>query len=228
MGLGTGTQLGLAVARAIAELTNQPERAAPSLAQCIGRGKRSAIGVHGFDQGGFLIEGGKLADKGVSPLISRHNFPWRVYLIFPPDAQGVHGQHELEAFAALAAQSSDERATEIMSRIALLGMLPALAEGDLDQFGEALYDYNRRAGEMFQAVQGGIYATPWTESMVKTIRNLRIKGVGQSSWGPVVFAVVSPLQAMGLFDWLTRKKKARAEQIALAHPCNRGAEVTTE
>jgi beta-ribofuranosylaminobenzene 5'-phosphate synthase len=58
-GLGTGTQLGLAVARALAEGTQQPERDAVTLAQHVGRGKRSALGVHGFEHGGFLVEAGK-------------------------------------------------------------------------------------------------------------------------------------------------------------------------
>ena len=45
-------------------------------------------------------------------------------------------------------------------RLVLLGMLPALVERDFDSFGEALYDFNRRVGEMFRPWQGDLYAHP--------------------------------------------------------------------
>ena len=226
-GLGTGTQLGLAIARAVAELTQQPTRDAITLARHIGRGARSAIGVHGFEQGGFLVEGGKRNDNSVSPLLCRFDFPWAVFLIFPPHLQGIHGEREREAFAELESAIIAERTTETMARIVLLGILPALIESDLDSFGEALYDYNRRSGELFQTVQKGIYGHPWITNTVKMIRNLGVKGVGQSSWGPVVFAVVSPLQGMGISDWLIKKKKSSPEQMILTFPCNRGMTLST-
>ena len=70
-------------------------------------------------------------------------------------------------------------------------MVPALVDDDLDSFGEAVYEYNRLAGEMFQSVQGGIYANAWVEATVEKLRAMGIKGVGQSSWGPVVFGVIA-------------------------------------
>ncbi len=62
--------------------------------------------------------------------------------------------------------------------------------GDLDGFGEAVFEFNRRAGEPFAAAQGGAYAGPEVEAVVATIRGQGVKGVGQSSWGPSVFSVV--------------------------------------
>ncbi|MGH7635384.1 MAG: beta-ribofuranosylaminobenzene 5'-phosphate synthase family protein, partial [Gemmatimonadaceae bacterium] len=50
-GLGSGTQLALAVARALAELYDLPHDA-PSLAQATGRARRSAIGTWAFARGG--------------------------------------------------------------------------------------------------------------------------------------------------------------------------------
>jgi beta-ribofuranosylaminobenzene 5'-phosphate synthase len=225
-GLGTGTQLGLAVARAIAELTNQPERDAVTLARHVGRGRRSAIGVHGFEQGGFIVEGGKTSDECVSPLLVRCPFPWNVILITPRDLGGVHGPAEIDAFAELEAQEPDDRATETLCRLVLLGLLPALIEQDLTTFGEALYDFNRRAGEMFRRAQGGLYAHPRIEEIVRSLRLLGIKGVGQSSWGPTVFAVVSAGQALELGAWLMRKKKAPRRKlddcdVTFTSACNR-------
>ncbi len=48
-GLGVGTQLGLAVAKALTVASGEGELSPAELAARIGRGERSAIGVHGFD-----------------------------------------------------------------------------------------------------------------------------------------------------------------------------------
>ena len=41
---------------------------APALAARTGRGARSAIGVHGFDSGGFIVDGGRSTAPGVDGL----------------------------------------------------------------------------------------------------------------------------------------------------------------
>ena len=87
VGLGRGTQLGLAVAAAIRHLSRpraaEPVVAAPAhpgeraidpsehewtfesgdaleLARVVGRGRRSCVGVHGFARGGLIVEAGRL------------------------------------------------------------------------------------------------------------------------------------------------------------------------
>lgn len=57
-GLGSGTQLGLAVAKALAILANDDIETV-ELARRVRRGLRSALGIHGFDSGGLLVDGGK-------------------------------------------------------------------------------------------------------------------------------------------------------------------------
>src|SRR5262245_46303407 len=69
-GLGVGTQLGLAVAKALAVACGEPELTSAELAARVGRGERSAIGVHGFDRGGLLVDAGKLPGEAVSPLLA--------------------------------------------------------------------------------------------------------------------------------------------------------------
>jgi beta-ribofuranosylaminobenzene 5'-phosphate synthase len=224
-GLGTGTQLGLAVARGIAELTGLPARDAQTLARGVGRGRRSAIGVHGFDLGGFLMEGGKLSASTISPMLVRRDFPedWQILLITPRDLSGMHGRREVDAFGDLAVRERDDRCTETLSRLALLGMLPALIELELNAFGEALYDFNRRVGEMFQPAQGGIYAHPRVEEVVKILRGAGVKGVGQSSWGPAIFAIAAAGQVTETRDWLIGKKGLAREEIITTGACNHGA-----
>jgi len=146
--------------------------------------------VHGFDRGGFLVEVGKHGDE-LSPLLLREEFPaeWRIILILPdPLPGGVHGAAEKRAFENLLLESTPNQ-TDSLCRLVLLGMLPALRERNCREFGEALYDFNARAGEMFAAAQGARYAGPLESEIIGEVRRLGLPGVGQSSWGPTVFAV---------------------------------------
>jgi predicted sugar kinase len=85
-------------------------------------------------------------------------------------------------------------------------MLPALAEADLEAFGESLYDFNARAGEAFAGVQGGVYSGPRVAECVAFLRGEGVRGVGQSSWGPTVYAVVGDAdRAADLLARLSRR-----------------------
>ena len=229
-GLGTGTQLGLAVAHAIAQLTRQPARDGETLARHTKRGLRSALGVHGFEHGRFLVEGGKTSGDAISPLLIRRDVPedWQLLLITPHELPAMHGRREIDAFAELAKRPPDDRTTDSLCRLVLLGMLPALMDGDLPAFGEALYDFNRRVGMMFQPAQGGLYAHPRIEEIVKTIRGFGVKGVGQSSWGPTIFAFVPFGEAVLLRNWLMLNHGIGKEEMTITKACNHGAVLSTE
>lgn len=192
-GLGTGTQLAAAVVRALTESGGQPLERAEELARAAGRGLRSAIGVHGFLRGGLLVDGGKLDGDTLAPLIVRHDFPepWRVVLTIPPWGPGLHGEAEAAAFQRLVHGQPQHGVTEQCCRSLGCEILPALAEGNLDAFGEALHDFNRLAGEVFSVTQGGPYASRDVAELVGFLRGLGVRGVGQSSWGPAVFAIVA-------------------------------------
>ena len=58
-GLGVGTQLGLAIAAGLRRFMALPELEIEALATSVGRGKRSAIGTYGFQQGGLIVDAGK-------------------------------------------------------------------------------------------------------------------------------------------------------------------------
>lgn len=200
-GLGVGTQLGLAVARAVAVELGHPDWPAAELAGRVGRGERSGIGVHGFDRGGLIVEGGKLPAEAVSPLVARLDFPaeWAVLLLNPDGGTGWHGGRERSALARLGPAPAE---TEALCRLVLTGLLPALASADLDLFGEALYELNARVGDVFARAQGGRYGSPAVAACVARLRGLGVKGVGQSSWGPTVFGVVRRGEAADLLGRL--------------------------
>jgi beta-ribofuranosylaminobenzene 5'-phosphate synthase len=227
-GLGTGTQLGLTTARALS-LAWGLDETVPVLARRVGRGQRSAIGVHGFERGGLLVESGKRRPDDLSPLVAHVAFPedWRVLLILPSQSPGLHGPRENEAFNDLARHALNHRQTESLCRLVLQGLLPALVERDLEAFGECLYDFNARSGELFAAVQGGVYATPAVAEMVAYLRALGIRGVGQSSWGPTVFAVVeSEERAADLALRLRERFGLNPTETVVTRACNQGARIS--
>ena len=85
-GLGVGTQLGLAVGKALAVNAAFRNSSAEEIAARVGRGERSAIGVHGFDRGGLIVEPGKRPGEALSPLLSTCSPAriWRVAVFLPP------------------------------------------------------------------------------------------------------------------------------------------------
>jgi beta-RFAP synthase len=226
-GLGTGTQLGLAVSRLLAAAWGL-DLSVAELARRVGRGVRSALGVYGFEQGGFLVEAGKRDDDTLSPLVARVAFPeaWRVVLALPRQAPGLHGPDEQEAFRRLAESGAAPVPTDVLCRLVLLGMLPALAAGDLQAFGEALLDFNARVGEAFARVQGGPYAGPRVAELVAFLRGQGVRGVGQSSWGPTVFAVTGDEErAAGVAARVRQQFGLSTDEVFVTGACNRGAAV---
>jgi beta-RFAP synthase len=225
-GLGTGTQLGIAIAKGIALLSNRSGVSLAELSDWAERGARSALGVHGFARGGFLVDGGKRSEDALGTLAARHDVPhpWRFVLVTPPDAEGLSGSAEAETFHRLAPMPAET--TNRLCRLVLLDILPAIAEGDLDRFGDSLYEYGAAVGDYFAEVQGGRYAHPRMRSLVDWLRAAGIRGVGQTSWGPTIFAVCrDAMQA----DELRREMAASGAwsdcRVMAAGPMNAGAAI---
>lgn len=188
-GLGSGTQLGMALARGLSAHFDAPTETAEELAHAVGRGKRSAIGVHGAMSGGFIVEAGKLRDDEISPLVCRLPLPeeWRFVLIAANQPAGLSGEVEQRAFDRLPPVAP--AITAELCRELVCELVPAARHGNFERFSEGLYRYGRLAGECFSAAQGGVYASPQIASLVDRCRALGVSGVGQSSWGPTVFAL---------------------------------------
>lgn len=188
-GLGSGTQLALAVARALAGVHGVAADA-PALARAVGRTRRSAIGTWLFDGGGFVLEGGRRTGGDAAPLLARLAIPpsWRCVVAVPAAPAGVSGAEEARAFATLAAPP--ERDAERVAHLVLMALMPALAEADLATFGRALTRIQEITGEWFARVQGGTFAPGPGAELVRRMREWGAAGVGQSSWGPAVYGIV--------------------------------------
>lgn len=188
-GLGSGTQLSLAVASAIVKLYELPEQTAGHLAAILHRGARSGIGIGTFMHGGFIVDGGRGENTEVPPVISHMSFPehWRIVLIFDDQAEGINGVPERRAFNTLTPM--DDATSAKLCRLTLMQALPAISENDCSRFGEAITQIQNIIGDYFADAQGGRYTSPLLGSVLDAMTNEGATGIGQSSWGPTGFAV---------------------------------------
>jgi beta-ribofuranosylaminobenzene 5'-phosphate synthase len=193
VGLGSGTKLGLAVARGIFALVGRP--AGPeTLTRASGRAARSSVGAWTFAAPGLVVEAGVTDDGDLSPLLMRVPMPssWRCLLVRPAGTEGLSGTAEERFFDEL---RHSRPAEPPVARLLLTSLLPGLQRGDIDEFGMALSEIQRQIGAIFAERQGGVFhpnATP----MIEALASLGVGAVGQSSWGPTVYGIVSdPEQA---------------------------------
>ncbi len=187
VGLGVGTQLCLAVARAVLVHAGFTDISVENLARMTGRGLRSGIGLHGFEHGGLVVDGGRRTEIAIPPLLARLPFPedWSILIVQPQGRPGLHGRDERQVFATLPPIAQD--ATDSLCRLVLLDILPAVIERDLALFGAALSELQSRVGACFASAQGGTFASPQASLIVDELRRLGFVGVGQSSWGPTLY-----------------------------------------
>ena len=226
VGLGSGTQLGMAVAAGIYALHSTDAAATAELARLAGRSGRSSIGTHGFAAGGLLVEAGRRRPEELSPLIAHVELPaeWRFLLLVPKRAVGLFGAAEREAFAKIPPVSTST--TEALACEALLHLVPAAIEADFDEFSRSLDRYGTTAGECFASQQNGAFLDRRTAELAAAIRRLGCKGVGQSSWGPTLFAAVRDETAGSeLAHQLRAATDLGDYDVLVTRPCNRGATI---
>lgn len=202
VGLGSGTRVALAVA----EATALAHGACPNLrelAPVLGRGGRSGVGVATYLEGGFVVDAGHPAtaftetppgtgEWSVPPVVSRLELPdsWRVVLVVPDGHPGRSGATEEASIRTVVGDADPTIATEVASTV-VEKLLPAAAAGDLSTFGAAVTAIGRANGEWYADLQGGRYR-PSAAAIVDSLTGEpAVAGVGQSSWGPTVYALTN-------------------------------------
>jgi len=120
--------------------------------------------------------------------------------------------------------------TDRLCHLVLLGLLPAVVEHDLVSFGEAISELQEHVGNHFSPAQGGSYARPAVESVVRFLKSEGLSGVGQSSWGPAIYGFTdSPIeQRVGLLKRLHRQFDLDADTAFWTSARPRGATLTRE
>jgi len=200
IGLGSGTQLGLAVGTGISQLIGI-ETSSREIAKILGRGAVSGVGTATFAFGGFVVDGGKLTLKSkdepnaIPPLIIRHEVPkdWFFVVAIPLVDRGLSGTHEDEAFRTLPLTAPES--AQMTSRLVLMQLVPAIVDDDIERFGEALTRIQILVGEAFTPAQGGRFAYPEVTNCVNAMLDAGAKGAGQSSWGPACYGLVQGTKA---------------------------------
>jgi beta-ribofuranosylaminobenzene 5'-phosphate synthase len=187
VGLGSGTQLALAVAAGIRVLHNLPLDPVND-ASLLGRGMRSGIGIAAFRSGGLIIDAGKSPARAAPTIVARLPFPedWRAILVSDATTQGIHGEDEIEAFKTLPPFPSAAAAS--ISRHVLMGVMPGVVERDITLFGHAIHAIQTEIGNYFAPAQGGVFTSRQVEAAMGRLSQAGAVGVGQSSWGPTGFA----------------------------------------
>lgn len=227
VGLGTGTQLGLAVAAGLNAFFSLPPAGAIELAGSVGRGHRSAVGAHGFVLGGLVVEQGKLPHELLSPLDCRIDLPpdWRFLLVRPCGLSGLSGEDEAAAFPT--ATEPLHRLCEELRALVNEAIIPAAATADFRAFAESLYRYGHQAGLCFARRQGGPYNGPVLTSLVECIRAVGGTGVGQTSWGPTLFVACPDASAAEELQQRIASSWQRPPlDFTLAAPWNQPARIT--
>jgi beta-RFAP synthase len=189
-GLGSGTQLALAVGRAFCALFGH-RLATAEIARLTGRGLRSGVGIAAFDAGGLLLDGGPRSDGASAPLIARIVLPpaWRILLALDPRVCGLSGADERAALAGLPLLPR-ESAAEICHEV-LMRVLPGAAGGEFAPFAAGLSRVQAVLGAHFApAQQGRAYSSPAVGRLLEWIGARSVAATGQSSWGPTGFAIV--------------------------------------
>jgi beta-ribofuranosylaminobenzene 5'-phosphate synthase len=227
-GLGSGTQIALAVAAGVRRFHGLPLDVRGDAIR-LERGARSGVGIGLFDHGGLVVDGGRGPLTTAAPVVSRMPFPeqWRILVVLDPHRQGVHGPDEREVFSKLA-PSSDGQAAHLC-RLVLMKALPALAERDIAGFGSAINEMQVLLGDYFAAIQGGSrFSSPDVAAALAALEDEGAYGIGQSSWGPTGFAFApSAEEANRLVESIYRHPRCRDLDIRTVAGLNRGAHIVS-
>ncbi len=137
-GLGSGTQMALAVGTALERLlgsgaaggVDAAGTAAPSPGHWGAASARASVSVPSTRAVSSSTAGAATC-PGVPPVVMRLPFPadWRVLLVLDRRGQGLHGDREARAFAALPA--FPEATAGHLCRLLLMQLVPGLIEGRL-------------------------------------------------------------------------------------------------
>ncbi|MDD2768146.1 MAG: GHMP kinase [Methylococcus sp.] len=225
VGLGSGTQMALAIGTALIRLYGLPITPR-ALAPLIERGARSGIGLASFEQGGLIVDGGRGPDTVSPPVVARLPIPqeWRFLLVFDSRGQGLHGTPEINAFRALPPFPEHEAAR--LSHLILMQTLPALAENQIGAFGAGITEIQRSVGDYFAPAQGGRFTSQDVAAALTWLETQGAVGLGQSSWGPTGFCLAaSESEAQRLVEAARKLDAGTHLEFVIARPRNRGADV---
>lgn len=229
VGLGSGTQMSLAIGSALNALYNLG-LSVREIASVMDRGLRSGIGIGVFEQGGLVVDGGRGEHTIIPPVLVHFDIPseWRFILVFDQRGQGLHGQQEVQAFKKLPPFPQQEAAR--LCYLLLMRGLPAVAENNIVQFGEVISQLQQSVGEHFSAAQGGVFTSPEVTKAMHWLAEQGAVAIGQTSWGPTGFCAINGVELAESITEHARRVFAQFDNLTFvtASARNRGGEVFTK
>jgi predicted sugar kinase len=119
--------------------------------------------------------------------------------------------------------------TQRLKAIATERLVPAARDARLPEFSVALHEFNYLAGNCFAPFQHGAFASERLAHLLERVRKSGIEGVGQSSWGPTVFALTADdLAAANLVESLRAMPETAETELLISSPLNLGASIQEE
>lgn len=226
VGLGSGTQMSLAIGAALNEFYGLG-LSVREIAAVTDRGLRSGIGIGVFEQGGLVVDGGR-GEKTITPPVLAHmDIPndWRFILVFDQRGQGLHGQQEIQAFKELPPFPQQEAAR--LCYLLLMQGLPAVAENDIVNFGDVISQLQRSVGEHFSSAQGGVFTSPEVAAAMQWLEQQGAVAIGQTSWGPTGFCAIDGVALAESITDQARKAFAHFDKLSfvVASARNSGGDV---
>lgn len=230
-GLGYVTTLGLAIGLGAVKVHGL-RRDVEDVALLIRRGLVTALGLYACKLGGFIVEGGfrkDLVERSVPPLVFRGDIPgdW-LFVVAVPEAprRRIAELRASREEAILREVSMSDEEASYLSRLVLMKIIPSFVERDVVGFGEALTEFNRRLGMVWQKYQGGIYCDPIVDKGIELMLKYAY-GACQSSWGPAFYGILDREdRALKLVDELKRLLSDHGGgDVFIAKGRNRGLEV---
>ncbi|NVM36641.1 MAG: hypothetical protein HWN81_13680 [Candidatus Lokiarchaeota archaeon] len=238
VGLGSKTQLSLAIATAITKLNNINHLTHKDLTKLVERGGTSGIGWKGFKTGGFILDGGhdfgrgkeketflpSSASTSATPALTifRHEIPenWRFVLVIPNVKKGVYGDEEISVFQNFTPIHRNE-VNEVSNQV-IMKILPGIIKKDLTCFGEGI---KRIQSLGFKKIEIELQ-----HQIVKDLLNFfedyGLKAYGMSSFGPSVVGIVESVsEAEILLKEVQKNQKHRGGYIYICKPNNTGAKI---
>ncbi|MGZ8136532.1 MAG: beta-ribofuranosylaminobenzene 5'-phosphate synthase family protein [Methylococcaceae bacterium] len=213
VGLGSGTQMALAIGVALNALYDLG-LTVRDIAAVTERGLRSGIGIGVFEQGGLVVDGGRGENTITPPVLVHLDIPsdWRFILIFDQRGQGLHGLQEIQAFAKLPPFPQQEAAR--LCYLLLMQGLPAVAEQDLIRFGDVITQLQQSVGEHFASAQGGVFTSSEVAEAMQWLSQQGAVAIGQTSWGPTGFCAIAGTALAESITEQARKKFAHFERLS--------------
>jgi beta-ribofuranosylaminobenzene 5'-phosphate synthase len=191
------TQLALGILKSILTLEGET-RDILEMAEIVGRGGTSGIGLWAFDRGGFVLDAGHSTDdkmtfapshysKAKPPELLWHSTlpdDWYFVVAIPEVGRQIYGAEEKNMFECYCPIPREEVAE--VSHMVLIGVLPSVLHNDIQTFGRSL-SLIQNTG--FKRIENDLQGD-FIRRLLEVFIELGAVGSGLSSFGPATYGVV--------------------------------------